>query len=52
MEQQMVKDIVAEDFRTATVFEKYSIDFCCHGNVSLDKACRSVGFPSNRFCRN
>ncbi len=45
MEQQSVKDIVAEDFRTAAVFEKYSIDFCCHGNVPLDEACKERGVP-------
>ncbi len=43
MEQQTVKEIVAEDFRTAAVFERYSIDFCCHGNVPLDEACKGRG---------
>lgn len=43
MEQETVRNIVAEDFRTAAVFEKYSIDFCCHGNVSLDEACKEHG---------
>ena len=48
MEQQTVKDIVAEDFRTAAVFEKYSIDFCCHGNVPLDEACLEHKVPLER----
>ncbi len=43
MEQTTVRDIVAGDYRTASIFEKYSIDFCCHGNVSLDEACRKSG---------
>jgi regulator of cell morphogenesis and NO signaling len=43
MEQPTVKSIVAEDFRTAAIFEKYSIDFCCHGNVALEEACKERG---------
>ena len=27
--QKNIGEIVAEDYRTATVFEKYGIDFCC-----------------------
>ncbi|MGA9120119.1 MAG: iron-sulfur cluster repair di-iron protein [Bacteroidota bacterium] len=38
-----VKSFVTEDFRTAAVFEKYSIDFCCHGNVALSQACETRG---------
>lgn len=30
--------IVAEDYRTAAVFTKYNIDFCCHGNVTVAEA--------------
>lgn len=43
MEQTTVKSIVADDFRAAAVFEKYSIDFCCHGNVGLEEACKERG---------
>ncbi len=31
--QKKIGEIVAEDYRTATVFEKYGIDFCCGGQV-------------------
>jgi len=34
---------VAEDYRCAAVFEKYGIDFCCGGQVSLDTVCREKG---------
>ena len=30
---------VAEDYRTATVFEKYGIDFCCGGQATLTATC-------------
>lgn len=32
--------IVTEDHRTAAVFEKYNLDFCCRGKRSLKDACR------------
>ena len=34
----IVKEIVAQNFQTAQVFEKYGIDFCCKGNRPLNKA--------------
>jgi len=41
--QKKIGEIVAEDYRTATVFEKYGIDFCCGGQVPLAKACQIKG---------
>ena len=35
--------IVADDYRTAGVFEKHGIDFCCGGNISLAEICRDKG---------
>jgi regulator of cell morphogenesis and NO signaling len=35
--------IVAEDFRTATVFEHHGIDFCCGGKITLAAICREKG---------
>ncbi len=32
---------VAEDYRTAAVFKKYGIDFCCQGNRSINDACEN-----------
>ena len=37
-----VGEIVAEDFAAAKVFKKYGIDFCCHGEVTLETACASL----------
>lgn len=34
-----IGDIVAGDYRTAAVFEKHGIDFCCGGAVTLAAAC-------------
>jgi len=34
-----IGEIVAQDFRTAAVFSKFGIDFCCKGHRSLDEVC-------------
>jgi len=34
-----IGEIVTNDFRTASVFTEYGIDFCCGGNKTLQKAC-------------
>jgi regulator of cell morphogenesis and NO signaling len=34
-----VGDVVAGDYRTAAVFERHGIDFCCGGDVTLAAAC-------------
>lgn len=38
-----VGEIVADDYRTASVFEKHGIDFCCGGKVALSTICREKG---------
>ncbi|MBS1754811.1 MAG: iron-sulfur cluster repair di-iron protein [Ferruginibacter sp.] len=35
----IVGEITAQDYRTASVFKKYGIDFCCNGNRSLQNVC-------------
>ena len=32
-----IGEIVAQDFRTATLFSKLGIDFCCRGNRTLEE---------------
>ncbi len=41
-----VRDIVADDYRAAAVFQKHGIDFCCGGNQSLASACGASGADS------
>jgi len=41
--QKTLADIVTNDYRTATVFEKYHLDFCCKGKRTLADACTEKG---------
>lgn len=41
-ERTTIGDIVAADFRTASVFEQFGIDFCCGGRRSVAEACRAA----------
>ena len=43
LEQITVGEFVAGDFRTAAVFSKYGIDFCCKGNRTLEEVCEKKG---------
>ena len=36
LQEKTIGEMVAEDYRTAAVFKKYEIDFCCNGNRSLE----------------
>jgi regulator of cell morphogenesis and NO signaling len=38
-----IREIVATDYRTAAVFERHGLDFCCSGNRSIQQACREAG---------
>lgn len=38
-QEKTIGDFVAEDFRTAEVFKKYHIDFCCKGGRTVEEAC-------------
>jgi regulator of cell morphogenesis and NO signaling len=38
-----IGEIVADDYRTAMIFEKHGIDFCCGGNVALAATCTNKG---------
>jgi len=46
IEDKKIKDYVIEDYRTAAIFEKYGLDFCCRGNRTIDSACKEKGIQS------
>jgi regulator of cell morphogenesis and NO signaling len=39
----VISDIVKLDYRTADVFKKYQLNYCCSGSVSLISACEAKG---------
>lgn len=42
-----IGEIVADDFRTAAVFTKYYIDFCCKGYRTIEEVCRKRDIDEN-----
>jgi len=41
--EMIIGELVAKDYRTAAVFKKQGIDFCCNGNRSIQEACGERG---------
>lgn len=46
-ENQIIGELVANDYRAASIFKKYSIDFCCQGNRTIGDACAKKNIESN-----
>ena len=44
-----VGEIVANDFRTSSVFKKAGIDFCCGGNKSIELACSEKNLDAGKL---
>lgn len=44
-----IGEIVALDFRTASVFREAGIDFCCGGKKSFDETCSEKGIDKNEL---
>ena len=45
--EKQIGQFVAEDFRTAAVFSKYSIDFCCNGDRTVGAVCKKKDIEIN-----
>lgn len=43
-----IGEIVTGDFRTAAIFEKYSLDFCCRGGKTIEQACSEKSLDPDR----
>ena len=44
--ETIVGELVAEDYKAASVFKSYEIDFCCKGNRSINEVCESNNINS------
>ncbi len=44
---QIIGELVAQNYRAASVFKKYGIDFCCNGNRTIDEACEKKNIALN-----
>jgi regulator of cell morphogenesis and NO signaling len=49
--EKTIGEIVADDYRTAKVFENHEIDFCCGGKVALRAACMEKGIDLAEITR-
>ncbi len=43
LQNKTVANLVAENIKTAHVFKKHGIDFCCGGGLAIAKACQKKG---------
>lgn len=46
-EKSNIGELVAQDYRTASVFKNFGIDFCCNGNRSIETACEKKNIEAN-----
>lgn len=46
-----VAECVAADYRTAAIFKKYDIDFCCGGGQTIEKTCQKRGINPDELIR-
>jgi regulator of cell morphogenesis and NO signaling len=49
--ERSIGEIVAEDFRTAGIFRKAGIDFCCGGKKSIGEACQEKSVDPSALIR-
>lgn len=47
--QSIVGQIVAENYKAASIFKKYNIDFCCNGNRTIADACTEKQIDEDRL---
>lgn len=46
-----VREVVVEDYRTAAVFQKYGLDFCCGGGATIERACQKKNIDAGHLLK-
>ena len=52
LKNKTIGSFVAQDFRTAAVFSKYKIDFCCKGNRTVTEVCEKQKIDSDALLQS
>ncbi len=52
LKNKTIAEIVSEDIKTASVFKKYQLDFCCGGGKTIDKACENKQIDTTSLYRD
>lgn len=45
--ENRIGEVVANNFRSAQIFEEFGLDFCCGGKKSIDQSCKDKGIDEN-----
>lgn len=45
--ENKIGDVVAQNFRTAKIFEGFGLDFCCGGKKTIETACEEKGISTD-----
>ena len=51
MPETTIRDLVASDYRTAAIFQRYGLDFCCNGGRTIEQGCREAGADRDALIR-
>lgn len=51
VERETIGNIVSQDYRTAGVFKKFGLDFCCGGKRTIAEACEKKGVNIGEMTR-
>jgi regulator of cell morphogenesis and NO signaling len=52
LKNKTIGSFVAQDYRTAAVFSKYKIDFCCKGNRTVNEVCEKQNIDSETLLQS
>lgn len=52
LKNKTIGSFVADDFRTAAVFSKYRIDFCCKGNRTVTEVCEKQNIDADALLQS